>query len=296
MKSGRELGTRFEPGEVIFRQGEPARCMYVIQKGRVEIVMESEFGPRHLNSLKEGDIFGEVALFAEKARIATARAITEVRALQLDEKTFLSRLHQDPSMAFRLIRKLAQRIHDQDHELMRDHANEVEICPVTGFTSYIDLATFLETEVKRARRLKQTMAFAILVIDGYAGIVEQSGEESGATVSRHLAEVIREHVRRTDVAGRFGADRFGVFLYEADGASAVHVCEKIRSMFAEVNFEAQGNPFSATLTCGVAIFPEHQQSAALNQAAFKAMMKGMARGGNRVILAEPGAKRPQTER
>ncbi|MBF0341365.1 MAG: cyclic nucleotide-binding domain-containing protein, partial [Magnetococcales bacterium] len=244
MKGGRELGAQFLPGEVIFRQGEPARCMYVIQKGRVEIVMESEFGPRHLNSLKEGDIFGEISLFAEKARIATARAVTEVRALQLDEKTFLSRLHQDPSLAFRLIRKLAQRIHDQDHELMRDHANEVEVCPVTGFTSYIDLATFLDAEVKRARRLKQTMAFAILLIDGYAGIVEQWGEAMGEAVSRRLAEVVREHVRRTDVAGRFGADRFGVLLYEADGASAVHVCEKIRSVFAGFRFEADGNSFS----------------------------------------------------
>ncbi|GAB0058185.1 hypothetical protein SIID45300_02529 [Candidatus Magnetaquicoccaceae bacterium FCR-1] len=288
MRGGRELGTHFQPGEVIFRQGDPARCMYVIQKGRVEIVMESEFGPRHLNSLKDGDIFGEISLFAEKARIATARAVTEVRALQLDEKTFLSRLHQDPSLAFRLIRKLAQRIHEQDHELMRDHADEMEICPVSGFTSYIDLATFLETEVKRARRLKQTMAFAILVVDDYAGILEKREEEVGEQVSRRLSEVIREHVRRTDVAGRFGADRFGILLYEADGASAVHVCEKVRAAFAAQPFEAADGPFHATVTCGVAIFPEHQQSAQLNQAAYRAFMKGKTRGGNGVMLAEPG--------
>ncbi|MBF0614070.1 MAG: cyclic nucleotide-binding domain-containing protein [Magnetococcales bacterium] len=296
MKGGRELGTRFQPGEVIFRQGEPARCMYVIQKGRVEIVMESEFGPRHLNSLKDGDIFGEISLFAEKARIATARAVTEVRALQLDEKTFLSRLHQDPSMAFRLIRKLAQRIHDQDHELMRDHAQEMETCPVSGFTSYIDLATFLEIEIRRARRLRQTMAFAILVVDNHVSLVEQWGEAAGEAVSRRLAEVVREHVRRTDVAGRFGADRFGVLLYEADGSSAVHVCEKVRAVFASQSFSAAGREFSATLTCGVAIFPEHQQSITLNQAAYRALMRGSTRGGNRVILAEPGLERVPTER
>ncbi|MBF0417453.1 MAG: GGDEF domain-containing protein [Magnetococcales bacterium] len=291
MKGGRELGSHFEPGEIIFRQGDPARCMYVIQKGRVEIVMESEFGPRHLNSLKDGDIFGEISLFAEKARIATARAITEVRALQLDERTFLSRLHQDPSMAFRLIRKLAQRIHEQDHELMRDHADEVEICPVTGFTSYIDLATFLETEVKRARRLKQSMAFAILVVDDHAGIVEKHGEVVVEEVLRRLSEVIRDHVRRTDVAGRFGADRYGILLYEADGASSVHVCEKVRAAFAALAFESPGGSFHATLTCGVAIFPEHQQSTLLNQAAYRALMKGMARGGDGVMLAEPRVER-----
>ncbi|MEO5334510.1 MAG: GGDEF domain-containing protein [Magnetococcus sp. YQC-5] len=288
MKGGRELGRRFGPGELIFAQGEPARCMFVIQKGRVEIVMESEFGPRHLNTLTEGDFFGEISLFARRARFATARAVTEVRVLQLDEKTFLSRLHQDPSLAFRLIRQLARRIYEQDHELMRDYAHETETCPITGFTSYIDLAHFLDGEVKRARRLRQTMAFVILDVDDFSKIVERFGEGAGELVLKRLALVLQEQLRRSDLAGRFGEDRFGVLLYEADGAAAVQVCEKVRTVFSAWRFELEEKVFTVTLTCGVAIFPEHNQSVLLNQAAFKAMLQGKASGKNRVILAEPG--------
>ncbi|MBF0428098.1 MAG: GGDEF domain-containing protein, partial [Magnetococcales bacterium] len=189
-----------------------------------------------------------------------------------------------------LIRQLAQRIYEQDHELMRDHASEVEVCPITGFTSYIDLAAFLENEVKRARRLQQTMAFAIMDVDGFATIVERHGEEAGEVILQRLAWVLREKLRRTDLAGRFGTDRFGLLLYEADGVSAVGVCEKVRMDFGAVRFESPEGFFSATVTCGISIFPEHKQSVSLNQAAFKALMKGKSRGKNCVILAEPGTK------
>ncbi|MBF0126649.1 MAG: GGDEF domain-containing protein [Magnetococcales bacterium] len=287
MKGGRELGRRFLPGETIFLQGDPARTMYVIQQGRVEIVMESEFGPRHLNTLNEGEIFGEISLFANKARIATARAVTDVRALQLDEKTFLNRLHQDPSLAYRLIRKLAQRIYEQDHELMRDHATAVESCPISGFSSYIDLATFLDGEVKRARRLKQTMAFALLDIDDFEAVTERFGQEAGERVLQQLALLLREHLRRTDVAGRFGRSRFGLLLYETDGSAAVLVSEKVRLAFSELRFTAGEERFRCTLACGVAIFPEHNRSLTLNQATYRALLRAKAYT-NCVILAEPG--------
>ncbi len=286
MAGGRELGKRFQAGEIIFHQGEAARCMYVIQSGRVDVVMESDFGPRHLNTLAAGDFIGEISLFADRTRIATARAVTDVRVLQLDEKTFMSRLHQDPSLAYRLIRKLANRIYEQDHELMRDHASDVETCPISGFTSYIDLSAFLESEIRRARRLRQTLAFAIIDIDGFAALVETFGEGAGEMVIKRLALLLNEHLRRTDVAGRFGADRFGVLLYEADGTSAVKVCEKVRTAFSNLRFEMNGTFFSTTLTCGIAIFPEYNQSAKMNQAAFKAVLTGKSSGKNRVILAE----------
>ncbi|MBF0293764.1 MAG: cyclic nucleotide-binding domain-containing protein [Magnetococcales bacterium] len=287
MKGGRELGKRFAPGEAIFLQGEPARAMYVIQKGEVEIVMDSEYGPRHLNTLGEGEIFGEISLFSNRARIATARAVTEVRVLQLDEKTFLARLHQDPSLAYRLIRKLAQRIYEQDHELMRDHALTVECCPISGFSSYIDLAAFLESEVKRARRLKQTMAFVLLDIVEFEAVEERHGTAAGERILHDLALLLREHLRRTDVAGRFGRSRFGLLLYEADGNAAVQVIEKVRRNFGELRFPGNGEEYQCRLACGVAIFPEHNHTIALNQAAYKALMRAKADPAC-VILAEPG--------
>lgn len=113
----RQLGRRFAPGEVIFRKGDLAEALFVIQRGRVELVMETEDGEDQLAVLSPGQIFGEISLFtADKHRFVSARALDEVHLLTVDERTFIKRLHQDPSLAFRVLRHMAQRIRDLDQE------------------------------------------------------------------------------------------------------------------------------------------------------------------------------------
>ena len=176
----RELGKSYQEGEIVFRQGDPARCLYVIQKGRVEIFMESEYGSNHLTTLGKGDVFGEVSLFAGKSRFATARTLDKSRILTIDEKSFVAKLHRDPSLAFRVIRKMAIRIYDQDHELMRGYYDESQRSQeARGFTSYINLQILIEEEFKRARRLWQTMAYVLLDIDEFDQLSERFGVSAG---------------------------------------------------------------------------------------------------------------------
>lgn len=113
----RQLGRRFAAGEVIFQKGDLADSLYVIQKGQVELVMVTPDGEDVLAILSPGQLFGEISLFtADKHRFITARAKEEVHLLTVDERTFIKRLHQDPSLAFRLLRHMAQRIKDLDLE------------------------------------------------------------------------------------------------------------------------------------------------------------------------------------
>ncbi|MBF0382779.1 MAG: GGDEF domain-containing protein [Magnetococcales bacterium] len=288
-KSSRALGTRFKQGEVIFKQGESADCMYVVQKGKVEIVMETEFGANRLTIKKKGDVFGEISLFACKSRFATARALKDCIVLKVDEKAFVTKLHQDPSLAFRTIQSMARRIYEQDHTLMRGFYNQDEsCCEITGFSSYIDLAAFLDAEVNRARRLMQTMAFAIIDMDGYGDICSKHGQEIGDSLLKSLGSILKQHLRQSDIVGRFAEDRFGVILYEADGFAATRVMEKVKETFQEHVKDIGIEDIVSTFTCGIAIFPEHEKTVELNKAAFKALTKGKTDGKDRVILAEPG--------
>jgi CRP-like cAMP-binding protein len=60
--------------------------------------------------LGEGDFFGEMALFDQEVRSATVRARGEVRILTLEKRTFLRRIHEDPSLAFRMLEKMSRRV------------------------------------------------------------------------------------------------------------------------------------------------------------------------------------------
>jgi CheY-like chemotaxis protein len=114
----RELGKSYKKGEVIYKQGDRANCCYIVQQGRVAITRRTSKGEKHLLEAGKGEFFGEVSLFtADKNRFSTAHALEKSRVLKIDEKFLITRLHTDPSLSFRIIRHLAQRVYDLDYEV-----------------------------------------------------------------------------------------------------------------------------------------------------------------------------------
>ena len=106
------LGKIYGDGEIIVRQGEPGNCMYVVQHGEVEAVAESEGRRLRLRTMGPNEFFGEMALFEEETRSATVRALGEARVLTIDRKNFLGGIHEDPSLALRIVRTMSHRIRD----------------------------------------------------------------------------------------------------------------------------------------------------------------------------------------
>ena len=119
MKRTGALGKVYEDGEAIIRQGEVGDCMYVIQDGQAEVVVEKDGEKAHLAALGEGDFFGEMAIFENEVRMATVRAVGQARVLTVDRKSFLRRIHEDPSLAYRMVQTMSRRIRDLDAEVVR---------------------------------------------------------------------------------------------------------------------------------------------------------------------------------
>ena len=118
------LGKVYERGQVIVRQGEAGDSMYVMQGGQVEVVREKDGKEYRLSVLGRGDVFGEMALFDREPRSATVRALDSARVLTLDKRTFLRRVHEDPSLAFSILEKLSHRIRELDAELVRQRQTQ----------------------------------------------------------------------------------------------------------------------------------------------------------------------------
>ncbi len=114
-----ELGRPCHDGEPIVRQGERADCMYIVQAGQVEVLVEKPEGDIRLSVLEPGDVFGEMALFSKAPRSATVRALGEARVLRVNKDGFLKRVHEDPSLAFRLLQKMAERIRELNAQVIR---------------------------------------------------------------------------------------------------------------------------------------------------------------------------------
>ncbi|MDH3914651.1 MAG: cyclic nucleotide-binding domain-containing protein [Chromatiales bacterium] len=123
------MGRLYKDGEIIVREGDSGDCMYVVQKGRVDVVTQSGNREIVLRSLARNDFFGEMALFERDLRTSTARAVGEARILTVDRRTFLRGISEDPSLALRMVRIMSHRIKDLTARL-----TAYENTPQTGST------------------------------------------------------------------------------------------------------------------------------------------------------------------
>ncbi len=104
------LGRVYHDGEAIVRQGESGDCMYVIQEGEVEIWHDNGGPPVLLRRGGKGEFIGEMAIFNNEVRSATVRARGKVRVLTIDRSTLLRRIHEDPSLAYRMLQQMSSRL------------------------------------------------------------------------------------------------------------------------------------------------------------------------------------------
>ncbi len=104
----RALGTvvSYRAGEEIFREGDPARQMYVVLSGMVEIASRG----RTIETIGPGDALGVVSLIDGLTRTAGAVAATDCELATLDEGSFRQAVEEVPHFVWFVMEGLAQRL------------------------------------------------------------------------------------------------------------------------------------------------------------------------------------------
>lgn len=98
-------------GKLIFKEGEMNNAMYIIVKGQVEIFFTVEKNVTRLALMKEGDFFGEMALFSARPRSATARTLAETELAVIESKQQLENfLIKNPKFSAKMVSIMADRL------------------------------------------------------------------------------------------------------------------------------------------------------------------------------------------
>jgi len=101
----------FERGERLFAQGDIGDSAYVVLSGEVDILLdEGTDQERQIVRLGRHQPVGEIALLATVPRTATARAFSEVQALEIDKEAFLQIIENDPKVAANVARIASERL------------------------------------------------------------------------------------------------------------------------------------------------------------------------------------------
>ncbi|NUN68300.1 MAG: DUF1003 domain-containing protein [Bacteroidetes bacterium] len=112
-------------GETLFRKGEPGSSMFVIEEGEMEIVLpvDPPVNEVQLSILREGEFFGELSLFADTPRTATARAVTDTKLVEMQRGDFITFVMERPSVGISMLSEMAKRL-QMTNELISNLASK----------------------------------------------------------------------------------------------------------------------------------------------------------------------------
>lgn len=113
------MGIReYKRNEVIFLEGDPGDCFYLVLSGEIRIFKLSSDGrEKTLALIGAGDFFGEMALIEAKARSASAGTLTKARLAVLHRDHFNQLIFEHPEIALKMIVQLAERLRQANQQI-----------------------------------------------------------------------------------------------------------------------------------------------------------------------------------
>ena len=183
------------------------------------------------------------------------------------------------------------------HSLRETRSDDVEkirfLATHDGLTQVYNLHYLnerIEQEIYRSQRFSHSFSLLFIDLDGFKGVNDTHGHQTGDKVLTTVAEALRHVCRLTDlvgrvpgVVGRVGGDEFVVLMPETDGAAAHEPAQRFIRTVQELSIEiGEGVQIDTLgLSLGIATYPNDAKDGnALIEEADAAMYRAKQAGGN----------------
>jgi diguanylate cyclase (GGDEF)-like protein len=155
---------------------------------------------------------------------------------------------------------------------------------LTGVANRRACEEALSAEIARAGRLGTPLALVLADLDDFKAVNDLHGHGAGDRLLRTFADVLKETIRGSDVAGRWGGEEFVLLLPGTDGEGATQLADRIRLKLADRTASGAGTPRRVTCSFGVAEYEPGTDADDLFSAADRALYRAKREGKDRVEL------------
>ena len=167
----------------------------------------------------------------------------------------------------------ARAVHEAEQRAVLD--------PLTGLRNRRELDRMLSRHASLDG--PPSAALIYLDLDHFKDLNDALGHAAGDAALRHVAAILEETIRNTDLAARIGGEEFAIWMPHTTLGEAVDVAERIRRLIAETTWRWNGSPRPLATSGGVAGFPESVSDIQnLRSAADAALYRAKQGGRNRV--------------
>lgn len=118
LQSATDHEESFRDGDVIVREGEDGREMYVIQRGAVAVFKTIGGSEVEMARLARGEFFGEMSLLESLPRNATIKAVGETSLLVIKPGSLLLKIRRNPTFAYEMLLQMSRRLRQVNARLV----------------------------------------------------------------------------------------------------------------------------------------------------------------------------------
>ena len=193
--------------------------------------------------------------------------------------------------AYRAVSIMSDTLHNSfmmTHQLTQANAKAERLARTDMLTGLNNRRAFTELakqQLQYCQRNLEPVSMLVLDLDLFKHVNDIHGHAAGDHALKHLANVMIESIRASDVCGRTGGEEFAVMLPNTELNSAIEVAEKLRDAVASSPVHTPERSFPITTSIGVASGNYGLET--LLQLADKAMYKAKQSGRNKVECIKP---------
>jgi diguanylate cyclase (GGDEF)-like protein/PAS domain S-box-containing protein len=139
-------------------------------------------------------------------------------------------------------------------------------------------------ELKRANRLKRSLAVVLIDIDHFKHVNDTLGHAAGDLTLLAFTKICQKNIREIDIFARFGGDEFALLLPEASFEQAYVVVDRIRKAVTSQPIDLNGKLVSITISSGIANLSDDEETFdKLLSQADQALYRAKEAGRNKVV-------------
>ncbi len=151
---------------------------------------------------------------------------------------------------------------------------------LTGVFNRRQLDQCIHHEIEKASRYSRPLSLLMIDIDHFKKVNDTYGHQIGDYALVTVSKILSEHIRSSDVLGRFGGEEFVILCPESDKNEAAELAEKLRQEVEKFLFETIGN---LTISIGVSELKADMNNEELLYKADVALYKAKNGGRNQVV-------------
>jgi diguanylate cyclase (GGDEF)-like protein len=125
---------------------------------------------------------------------------------------------------------------------------------LTGLYNFHHFKTVLQTEMDRSKRSGIPTSLVLVDVDHFKAVNDTYGHEAGNLALKHLADILRNEVRTTDIVCRYGGEEFAIIFPETHLNLAVKGADRIREQIACRPIAIDDGEVKLTVSMGASVY------------------------------------------